>query len=363
MKSANSDLWMKALIVVAVIVSVVTWVGLTGDDAMAQTKKTRYSSMAEWNLKAENLVPWGRNPYYQPLEPGHKYVMDNPHFDDDGDKGHYRKEVEVLKEPKKFNIPSIGGKFECAEVEEKEFLDGKQFSHSLNWYCFDKTTATIYTMGEQAWETKHQRGDMSDTVTESWLTGDPDSNGEIEAGMIMPGTWMTGSTWIIDGAEGQAFVGGEAAETGLSITTPAGSFNNCVRTREYDILDPADVTDKVWCYGVGLVSDTSDGLLLETSHLKGGKKPETTPYYAYHNSKSMPAAKSENPQMAKTDISDDELKKLAVQAVPGTPVNVAIEKKLGANRYVVEVLSAADGGAEVDVIIDMATHEVLAIDK
>ena len=353
----------KSIILVTTVAAIFTWLFIAADTSDAQTKNTRYSSMAEWNLKAENLVPWGRNPYYQPLEPGHKYVMENPNFDDDGDKGFYRKTVEVLKEPKKFNIPSIGGKFECAEVEEKEFLDDKQFTRSLNWYCFDKTTSTVYTMGEKAWETKHKRGDMADTITESWLVGKPDDNGEIEAGMIMPGIWMTGATWIIDGAEGKAFVGGEAAETGLSVSVPAGSFDNCVRTREYDILDPADVTDKVWCYGVGLVSDTSDGFLVETSHLSGGKQPEKAPYHVYHKGKNKTVAENKQPQMAKTNISENELKKLAVQAVPGKAVDVAIEKKLGANRYVVEVLSDADGGAEVDVIIDMVSHKILAIDK
>lgn len=68
-------------------------------------------------------------------------------------------------------------------------------------------------------------------------------------------------------------------------------------------------------------------------------------------------------EMAAKEISDDELMAIAVGALPGKAVDVAIEKKLGANRYVVEVLSTADGGAEVDVIIDMATYKVLAIDK
>ena len=64
----------------------------------------------------------------------------------------------------------------------------------------------------------------------------------------------------------------------------------------------------------------------------------------------------------KAKISDDELKAIAVKTVPGKAVDVAIEKKLGANRYVVEVLRTSDG-AEIDVIIDMATHKVLGIDK
>ena len=65
--------------------------------------------------------------------------------------------------------------------------------------------------------------------------------------------------------------------------------------------------------------------------------------------------------MAQAKISDEEAKEIAVKAVPGEVTDFAIEKKLGANRYVVEVI-AADRGAEIDVIIDMETGKVLATD-
>ena len=68
----------KSIILVTTVAAIFIWLFIAADTSDAQTKNTRYSSMAEWNLKAENLVPWGRNPYYQPLEPGHKYVMENP---------------------------------------------------------------------------------------------------------------------------------------------------------------------------------------------------------------------------------------------------------------------------------------------
>ena len=61
-------------------------------------------------------------------------------------------------------------------------------------------------------------------------------------------------------------------------------------------------------------------------------------------------------------ISEDEAKKIAIKAVPGKAIDIAIEKKLGVNRYVVEVQPAA-GGKELDVVIDMATGKVIAIEK
>ena len=322
--------------------------------------------MIDWNLKAENLKPTGINPYYQPLIPGHRYVMENPNFNDDGVTGSYRKTVEVLHKTRTFNVPAIGGKFECAIVEEKEFLDDKQFSFSENYYCFDRPTGTIYTAGETAWEASGgKRGtnfDMADKVTESWLVGDPDENGEIEMGLIFPGTWMLGSRWIIDGAEGKAFVGGEAAESGLAMNTPAGNFDNCVRTREYDLLDPEDVTDKVWCYGVGLVFDTSDGKLAMTSHLSG-KLPTPSPYHVYHgdNGKGKVQKVKAETRPSKV-IPQEDVRKIALRAVPGEVTDVGIENKLGGKRYVVEIQAAADG-AETDVIIDMETGKVLGTER
>ena len=61
-------------------------------------------------------------------------------------------------------------------------------------------------------------------------------------------------------------------------------------------------------------------------------------------------------------ISEDDAKAIAEKRVPGKAVDVAIEKKRGANRYVVEVRPAA-GGKELDVIIDMVSGKVLAVEK
>ena len=61
-------------------------------------------------------------------------------------------------------------------------------------------------------------------------------------------------------------------------------------------------------------------------------------------------------------ISEDRAKLIAEQHVPGKAVDVAIEKKRGADRYVVEVRPAG-GGAELDVIINMRTGKVLGVEK
>ena len=82
---------------------------------------------------------------------------------------------------------------------------------------------------------------------------------------------------------------------------------------------------------------------------------------AQYSSNTKDGAAGKNAKPAKT-ISEDEAKQIAEKAVPGKAIDVAIEKKRGANRFVVEVAPAA-GGKEVDVIIDMTSGKVLGIEK
>jgi uncharacterized membrane protein YkoI len=69
---------------------------------------------------------------------------------------------------------------------------------------------------------------------------------------------------------------------------------------------------------------------------------------------------STEPVMPK--LSEEKAREIALQAVPGTITDLDIERKLGAKRYVVEVIAEEDG-EETDVIIDMETGEVLDTEK
>src|SRR5712664_1858910 len=51
-----------------------------------------FSSLKDWNLKGENIVPHGVNPLYYPIVPGHKHAHERSDHPD----GKYRKETVVL---------------------------------------------------------------------------------------------------------------------------------------------------------------------------------------------------------------------------------------------------------------------------
>src|SRR5262245_32029685 len=81
--------------------------------------RVTFESLKDWNLKGENLSPRGQNPYYFPLKPGFRYILEKP----DHAWGHFRTDVVVLDKTERFDVPGIG-KFECAVVREEEFFDG-----------------------------------------------------------------------------------------------------------------------------------------------------------------------------------------------------------------------------------------------
>ena len=102
---------------------------------------------------------------------------------------------------------------------------------------------------------------------------------------------------------------------------------------------------------IGTVSSDGNASFIETAFTTSGQG---------RNSGKASAASS-NAKGAKA-ISQDDAKLVATKAVPGKAIDVAIEKKSGVNRYVVEVAPTA-GGKEVDVVIDMTSGKVLAVEK
>ena len=218
-----------------------------------------YSSLKDWNLKAENVVPHGVNPLYFPIVPGHKHVHERPDHPD----GKYRKETVVLDTTEDFDLPGIG-KFKTAVVQEEEYLDGVLTQRALNWFALDKTTNSVYAFGEVSWEINEEGKPIFEGT---WRAGDLDGDGVAEPGLLMPGTFTIGGRYIFDGSQSTAYGGAENMETGIEITVPAGTFKGCVRIREQDLINLKDITDKIWCPVVGVVSDTSDGKLIVSDAL------------------------------------------------------------------------------------------------
>lgn len=355
MKATRSSSVHRIRFITIAVISAFTWLGVFGDTAMAKRKgesartqggaRVTFSSLKDWNVKGENLSPRGHNPLYFPLKPGFRYILEYPNHP----WGHFRVEAVVLEKTEPFDVPGIG-KFECAVVQEEEFYDGVFDQRAENWFCIDKTTNNMYAFGEVSWEID-QIGRK--VFAGTWRVGEPDGNGIAEPGLLMPGKFIVGDKYVFDGHEAEAYGYTENMETGITITVPAGTFKDCVRTRENSLTNPSDVTDKWWCPGVGLVKDTSDGELVASDALP---QTDMASFGKHHRE----ARKQTTPPVAK--INGIQATEIALKQIPGKANSIKIERLGRRNVYAVEIIADKDG-AEWDVFVDIETGEVVGTDN
>jgi hypothetical protein len=322
------------VVALASTVLAAAWFGLAGNasadaikDPPRWTSGKDFSSVKDWYLKAENIVPHGVNPLYFPIVPGHKHIHERPDHPD----GKYRKETVVLNDTEEFDLTGIG-KFKTAVVQEEEYMDGVLMQRALNWFALDKTTNNVYAFGEISWEIDDGKPVFGGT----WRAGEVDGDGVAEPGLLMPGTFTLGARYIFDGSQSEAYGGSENMEAGVEITVPAGTFKDCVRVREQGLNNLQDITDKVWCPIVGVVYDTSVssvGTLLQ--------KP--LPY---------------TPPVAK--VSGERATQIALGAIPGKATSLKIERKRGKNVYTVEIMTKDQG--EKDVFVDIESGDIVGTD-
>ena len=169
----------------------------------------------------------------------------------------------------------------------------------------------------------------------------------------MPGTFNIGARYIFDGHEAEAYGFTENMESGITMKLPAGTFKNCVRTRENSLTNPSDVTDKWWCPGIGEVKDTSDGELVASSAVPGS---DIASFGKHHRN----PVKLIKPPVAK--INGIEATEIALKKIPGKANSVKIERLGRKNVYAVEIISAKDG-QEWDVFVDIATGKIVGTDN
>ena len=151
-----------------------------------------------------------------------------------------RVESTVEPEPK-----TVGG-VEVTVVEVLDFEDGELVEKTEDYYAQHRN-GDVYYMGERVDE--YEDGEVVSHGGQ-WLAGD-DGN---RAGLFMPSAPKVGDVFeqeqIPDVAEDRSTV----VEAGVSVAVPAGTFDDCIKTEDFDPID--EVTEfKFSCAGVGLVQE------------------------------------------------------------------------------------------------------------
>lgn len=183
------------------------------------------------------------NPYY-PLVPGTvlKYR--------ENDKGEISdNEITVTNDTK-----TIMG-VKCMVVHDVVKKNGLVAEDTYDWVAQDRN-GNVWYFGEA---TKEITPAGAVSTKGSWEAGVNDGF----PGILMPGAPKPGAPYRQEYGPGEAEDMGQVVALNESVTVPAGTFTDCVRTKEWSLLEPGDEY-KWYAKGVGVVKEeATDGTVAE----------------------------------------------------------------------------------------------------
>jgi hypothetical protein len=134
-------------------------------------------------------------------------------------------------------------------IEERESEDGELVEVSRNFFAVCRETGDVFYFGE---DVDDYEDDEIVGHEGAWRAGVDGA----QPGIIMPGRFLLGAKYFQEVAPGIALDRGRNIAMGVSIDTPAGSFEDCVGVMDSSALDPDAEGDlKIYCHGVGIVMD------------------------------------------------------------------------------------------------------------
>jgi hypothetical protein len=226
---------------------------LSGVKDDAKETKEECAEVHEARLEVCDLL--GPDPYDPQLDPADFVsTIDNPYapfpvgaswvyegLTEEGDLE--RIEVTVLAETR-----TIQG-IVATVISDIVTIDGEVVEDTVDWLAQDQD-GNVWYLGEVA---KNFENDKLADIEGSWELGE----NAAKAGFWMIGNPTPGDAYrqefLLDEAEDIE----EVLNDGETVTTPAGTFTNCIRTKDYTPLEPGPdgIENKIHCPGVGFVKE------------------------------------------------------------------------------------------------------------
>jgi hypothetical protein len=201
--------------------------------------------MTSFDLENCDFASTGKNSYFI-LEPGYQVILEG---EEDGEK--LQLVMTVLNETK------VVDGIETRVVEEKETEGGNLVEVSRNYFAICKPTNNAIYFGEDV--DMYEDGEIV-SHEGAWLAG---QNGA-KAGMIMSDKVEVGLKYYQEIAPGVAEDRAEIVSVNDTLDTPAGTFEQVLKTEETNPLKPGEKEFKFYALGIGLIQDEAIKLVKYT---------------------------------------------------------------------------------------------------
>jgi len=172
------------------------------------------------------------NPYF-PLTPGTTFVYEGEDEDET-----VRDEVFVTNETK--TVMGVN----TIVVRDRVFEDGELAEETFDWYAQDKD-GNVWYFGEDSKD--YEDGEVVSTAG-SWEAGVDGA----QPGIIMEGNPQVGDTYRQEYYAGEAEDMAEVLSLNESVTVAYGSFEDCLKTKEWTPLEPGIEENKYYASGTGI---------------------------------------------------------------------------------------------------------------
>lgn len=135
--------------------------------------------------------------------------------------------------------------------EERAYEDGQLVEVALDYFAQD-SAGNVWYFGEHV--DNYEEGIVVNNDGQ-WFAGEGDN----KAGVLLPANPRVGETYQQELAPGIAEDRIDIVSVSDTVTTPDGTYSNCVQTRDYTPLEP-DLEEFKWhCPGVGLAREVGPG--------------------------------------------------------------------------------------------------------
>ena len=177
------------------------------------------------------------NPFF-PLVPGTTF-----HFEGESEDGPETNDVTVTHQTRLI----LG--ITATVVRDVEFVDGQLTEETFDWYAQDHE-GNVWYLGEDSQEFEDGQPAGSGGSWEAGIDG-------ARPGIIMKANPQVGDRYYQEFYLGEAEDEGEVVALNQSVTVPFGAFTGCIVTEDFTRLEPDERERKVYCPGIGLVSEAS----------------------------------------------------------------------------------------------------------